>query len=115
MHFYGSGANKLKSSNFLFCPRWVETGFCRDKTRREIMSNSRQDFQDTSRQHFAFKTTQDFRVLCNVDSRQDETLKDFKNVETRRDETAFPVSSRPGIQDKKFPDPSLAYLGRDYL
>ena len=103
MLFYGSGANKLKSSNFVFCPRWVETGFCRDKTRREIMSNSRQDFQDRSRQHFAFKTRQDFRVLCNVDSRQDETLKDFKM--SRRDGTRQHFPSRLGreFETRNFP------------
>ena len=43
-----------------------------------------------------------------------ETIRDFyylKNLETRRDETAFLVSSRREILDPKFLDPSLPNCG----
>ena len=63
--FYGSGVKKLKSSNSIFCPRWVETEF--PETRQdETMRQEKTKIQDK------FETE---RCI----SRQDKTLKFFKN------------------------------------
>ena len=64
MLFYGSGVKKLKSSNSIFCPRWVETEF--PETRQdETMRQDKTKIQDK------FETE---RCI----SRQDKTLKFFK-------------------------------------
>ena len=77
------------------------------KTRRDLETRQDKYIQDKSRQQKAFR---DKTRLLSLLKFRFETRQDFhitQNLETRRDETAFPVSSRPGIRDGKFPDPSL--------
>ena len=100
----------LKSDAFnpTYFARWVGTTFRRDKTR-----NFRDKTRQNLRQSRAKDASQDKTRLLSPLENDFETRQDFQNFQnlgTRRDETAFPVSSRPGIRDGKFPDPSLKHI-----
>ena len=103
MLFYGSGVNKLNSSIFILCPRWVETDFCRDETRREIFGTRRDRIQDKVSLKDAFKTSRDRTRQKSWVSRQDKTYGFFKI--SRRDGTRQHFPSRPGreIETRNFP------------
>ena len=103
MLFYGSGVNKLNSSIFILCPRWVETDFCRDETRREIFGTRRDRIQDKVSMKDAFKTSRDRTRQKSWVSRQDKTYGFFKI--SRRDGTRQHFPSRPGreIETRNFP------------